>query len=43
MSTKGIKLKSVPIFQNKELVRLVKGRNLNLPELNHEEKKFERK
>ena len=35
MSTKGIKLKSVPIFQNKELVRFVKGRNLNLPELNH--------
>ena len=35
MSIKGLKLKSVPIFQNKELVRFVRGRNLNLPELNH--------
>ena len=35
MSTKGLKLKSVPIFQNKELVRFMRGKNLNLPELNH--------
>lgn len=33
MSTKGVKLNTVPIFQNKELIRFVRGKNLNLPEL----------